>query len=598
MAYYLNSGTKEIYLAPRGKDIPQKDKKSFQTVSKKTPPSVPKDLKKNYIWFKTNHILREFIHPGTDGYDAIKDFSGFTQKQVDADYGGCWEEAILEKLSDMVSNSRLKMAAHKKGRIIDWKYFTEASKARGSRDKIKPIDTILKTEKLSLNELEMLIQECETYLGLKDKQKSKRRPAVQRLLKAVQQLYAFAKVSVREYDQVKDLFEPAGIFNKEIRDADGFTLLGRAITAPNVEVSQIQQMVQDGFDINASQIYGLKPLDIAVATAQKDVEDYLRGIDGIQSIFPDTVEGENTVDILTSATFAPKNLVTRDIKQAYTNLYSNTKFRPIMDLAAKSASNVRNTKGSRGLRLFLINGYNTGILGAAGAGDYNPKNNSLRISTKGDNAKAAVVPYDQYLDKEKAEERDLNHQSMEGTLIHELTHFASQETFGNTALPYMPLNAALARGNPGANTNENNAIAYYEAYIDDCEDPSIRAIVAKYYRRTSNIDQLPGKMNDASLLDLFLYCCIYGHVFSYAHKSGGAPISFQYKKIKSDLLSSIGNGEVGILGISAGIGQEIISHISQALHCFGEDEVNRLASRSLAWYKNNLIPAISDKLNA
>jgi hypothetical protein len=143
----------------------------------------------------------------------------------------------------------------------------------------------------------------------------------------------------------------------------------------------------------------------------------------------------HTVDVLMAATCNDADNA-RNIRDAYDNLYSIEFLRPILGLAALQAIGNRTVAAAaaRALRIFTAGGQSAP---AGGDGIYNAFNNTLVVGAKGSASPRAI-------DGQK---------SMEGTLVHELTHHAALVAFDNDVMPFprvvaVPLPAGTGRVEP------------------------------------------------------------------------------------------------------------------------------------------------------
>ncbi len=540
-------------------------------------------------WLKRRYfeLLLPYIHEGAEGYGAIKTLLNRSLKQlnVTSNFQGSWDEGIVTMLAAKAARRNIKIAIHKHP-ILSWEHFKATSAVWGPRNKVLPIDGILKENHfkptaryrdITVHDLESLITECNTYLGLANRRNSNRRPAIETVKKAAQIELAHRRVAIGDFNRVAKIFtDYASLVH--FRDLKGFTALGKNATSRRID--QFRTMVTAGFDYNAIQPLGWRPIDFSRAHNSDPIEAYLESKGDIKTSCH-SVSSRDTVTALMEAMCGYSDYVTRDLKAGLEALYSNVLFKPIMDLAAKDARIGRGT-GKRGLRLFFAQGFNCNeplsIRSGAGAGNYERANNTL-----GWIGKAGTTSRDIYeaLAKESLADRRMYQKSMEGTLIHELTHFAAQKVYKNDALPYFSIQGLLKHDTVPQGENQRRAIAYYMAFVNDYDLAANVQIIRKNAGKTSNPDQCGIRMDNMQRRNDLLYFCIFGHVLSYTLKGQTVPFQHACQTLTTN------HGSM----FKSGVGQEIISHIPQAIHCFGGvDAVRAIAPNSLTCFTDVFIP--------
>ena len=608
---YLHNGLKELYILQDSEITSAIRKKAIPiSFANDTPPGTSGNKLDDYRWHRYLEFMREFIYAGVTGYDDAKSLANVDQSTVNSTYGGSWDKAILHGLADIVSANNRKLYAVK-WPVIHWTRFKEVSKAKGMRDKVKSIDKILKRSHLNvdtrdvfnkadvnetggikLQDLTDLIAACEGYLGDKKRKSSTRRPAIQELLDAAELLHFIFQCSVGSYSQGKSILNKYPVF-KSARTSSGFTAIGKAAIFGNLD--NFKAMIGDNFPKNELQSRDWLPIDLARARAKDKLETHLDSTGGYSSAGP-TVSDRNSVNALVEATVGEVKYHVRDIEAAFTTLYNNDLFKPILDLAAKDARKGRDSN-YWGLRFYYSNSFNSGETrgGMGAAGNYDTKNNTLGFCGKGTESDGESI--EGYLLKENATDRTMWQKSMEGTLIHELTHFAAYSAFDNWALPYtalgtIPMTSSFSTNN----ANEADAKSYYQAYVSDYKLKSnenmLKNCNPKWDCNADEIFKLNGlRPDDSNNEELYLYALLFGHVKTYNGKTGGAkgrstPYEYDHGDAAMDDWAHDKKFTVSI-------GQEIIAHISQAIHLFGKDKVKAIVPSSYNWYKDVMMPKIA-----
>ncbi len=164
--------------------------------------------------------------------------------------------------------------------------------------------------------------------------------------------------------------------------------------------------------------------------------------------------------------------------------------------------------------------------------------------------------------------------------------------YKNSSLPYAPLRRALGPEVIPSDQNETNAKAYFAAYVEDWRANMNSSIVQKWAKKRLHVDQaesmIGGRQDDPQHVEGYQYLCLFGHVFSYSDKFK-QQMGVQYRHGDTDLQ----NTETLTDCFHAGVGMEIITHLVQAIHCFGgTSEINKIAPRSVNWFENTFLPAV------
>lgn len=191
---------------------------------------------------------------------------------------------------------------------------------------------------------------------------------------------------------------------------------------------------------------GWTPMDMATAAGSTRVEDYM--LRNQLAVAPplfaaDDATPKSTVDVLMAATKIDPKLKANETLQAamqrtegevraqYCELYRRPEFRSVLDLAAANALGSR-ADDPPATRIFMT--FNTDFAGAltgkGGFGAFDPDSNTLALGA------------------------DRDTRTLEGTIIHELTHHAADMVYGNEAVPF-------------ADETDNDAQAYLAAVEGD-----------------------------------------------------------------------------------------------------------------------------------
>lgn len=383
---------------------------------------------------------------------------------------------------------------------------------------------------------------------------------------------------------------------KEIRDFRGYTPFGAAVyrqaMAANGALWFVSQLRLRGCDVDAPQRHGWSAYDIAVLGRNRAMEDWLAGIPNIRSSFrrPHTEDFRaNPVDILMSYSAIDPDM-TRDVRQAFETLAEEPLFLPVLQLAARNALRARDPEAKRGLRLFFTGDPNCMVAGfSAGAGAYEPSSHTLIVAGKRHadffgmrvEGRAAQDWEKDLLVEEPSDWRKLCQTSLEGTLIHELTHFAAAVIYQNKdALPY-------------ADGDDAGRTAYYQAFFDDLELPVNQRMVARFCNpitngATANPDQINPDTNGRE----YLYAILFGHTLDYLNKF--AP---RYPNPEYTHNSPItGNNDLDCRVL---FGYEIITHTIQAIHMYpSRSRLNRHMPNCIRYLVDVFLPAVQDAVDA
>ncbi len=583
----VNNGLRELYIL----DAFQTLQKPYTAVAEEVdfrrnrPPGLTGQTLDDWCWEQTFDFLLPFMCRGFPGYDGMRRLLAHevSDDVVDYDHLGDLDRAIAVELTNAVVDGDYKLYAT--ANFLDAALFKKRSSVSGRRNKITAIDTLLGSldaprsnkHDYRLGDLPPIIAACDTYLADSGRSSSGRRPAVQELRRAAIIELCFSKVSVGDYDELADYIRADPLL-KNARSRLGFTLFGYG--AYYGATDQIEAMLRDELDHNAVQPWGWTPIDITRCRNTRKAEFVLEGLTNIMSS-TGNVDAESTVEALLQATAGYLRHGTRSLRQAFETLYANDLFKPILDLAAADARGFRR-QGHWKLRLYFDNFPTTGRCrsGMGGAGAYESRNNSLVFC-----GKAIGQPLDMvaYLLEEPEEDRVMLQRSMEGTLIHELTHFAANRAFGNTAVPYPDsVPTELTPGVLSSLSEVRNAISYFQAYIDDYKLKRNREVITEMRSATSHTDQCGIRLDDTGRVEELLYLTLFGHVFSY-HGKGQITVYVHEDPFWTERRHPP--------SFSIAIAQEIVSHISQGIQTLGLRAVQRMVPSSLDWYRDVMLPA-------
>lgn len=609
-AFLVHSLLREMIVVPTASSYREDSRYVLVDFEATAPNGVPKQNRKVYAKSRYRQFLRQFVHPKAQGYDSVKAQSRLQQVDVDRYYQGSWDEGIVDKLANQAVLGTIKLYVHQFP-ILSLEHFSVASSVSGSRNKAGLIDAILKRPSFktysgdvfsqaafpSSTDLNDLVEACGNYLKDKLFLTSGRIPAVKALLLAAKIEYALSlDVTLGDYSKQRAFLRGNGLL--ECRSRAGFTPFGMAtMRMPTPDPGRLDDMLIDGCDINAPQCWGFRPIDLAKTVNRVGLEQWLVGKNAKSSSL--AVRNPETVAALVEATLGYQ--LTRSIEEALAELYKNDLFKPILDLAAKDAKQPRTFKNvsvlgrqsagaQRALRIYMVEAPDvTSFRTGAGAGNYELTNNTLGVCGKAP-FNAGVI--ETYLEKESKKDRDMYQRSLEGTIIHELTHFAAFRVYKNSSLPYAPLRRALGPEVIPSDQNETNAKAYFAAYVEDWRANMNSSIVQKWAKKRLHVDQaesmIGGRQDDPQHVEGYQYLCLFGHVFSYSDKFK-QQMGVQYRHGDTDLQ----NTETLTDCFHAGVGMEIITHLVQAIHCFGgTSEINKIAPRSVNWFENTFLPAV------
>lgn len=465
----------------------------------------------------------------------------------------------------------------------------------GGRDKIVPVDTALKNywkdkDKGLLTDVFLLepriidiLTACKTYMADATRgDKSKRNPGVIELRRAaekdledlygsddyVAQLKAKRLLNRVAYDGMAPIHRAVQRRQKEkvrklvadgtrpdVRSRDGNTALGLSALGQNEEMARL--MLELGAGPSAPALLNLKPIDLACTKQSAAVERLLLEnggtgrmkkeiplpspprvkvavaplLPGVAPIAKVKHAQRTPVEILKDASAVGTSRYPdgdpfkcpgpdRVPLAAWEHLWAVEQLRPILSLAALEALGPR--AGGRGaLRIFFVHDKAINRVAAQAAGLYETLNNTLTVGGKNSQA------------------------SMEGTLIHELTHHAEFLVYANGGPPYFA-------------GNDNGYLAALDA--------DLSANVAMYddYKRNASADDV-----DAADEDGAAYTTLLARLEGYSNEPGAR-------------IGRFSKGQV----------REALVGVPQCLHQYGGAYSTRHAPQLTAYFENVFLPEV------
>ena len=612
---YVNNLIREAYLVKWPESRFHNDAYLAANFVRNAPDGLHGEKLKAYARNRYRQFLRPLIHPAAGGYTQVMKATGLSPDNLPVQYQDALEEAMVDKLAELLVLGQYELFIHKHP-ILSLSHFQVASGPRPRRHRFGPIDDLLaQTEVVEYGAdpwaqerfsgpapLRKLIAACEVYL------QGESNVAVLALRRAAEVELVLAAIEVGGYS--KELVGMSGTPRAflmqnnllECRSRLGYTPLGLAAKWGNEDLSQMRN---DGCNLAARQPWGLEVIDVAAAQIRPDVEQYISA-----SIDPSRrrlVTATGTVDTLLQATMSYE--LTRSARQAFVTLYENDLFKPILDLAAKDARRAREfksydafgktIKGVRfGLRLLFVEAFTVASFSnGAGAGAYDPKNNTLAVCGKGTPDPSDKKTIEAYLEEESIADRAMYQKSVEGTLIHELTHFAAWTVWGNSALPYKPIQEAVEPAVDYPPTSgEAAAQAYYKAFLADWTANKDLPLIQKWAKNRQHTDQakslVGGRMDDPNSWQGYRYLSLFGHLFDYLGKF----IAMKPQYIHKDQTFKAVEG-TSQDAFYAGIGMEIVTHFVQTIHMFGgATDIGAIMPNTMNWYTSVFLPAVREHL--
>ncbi len=566
----------------------------FELDYSQTPPGLSLAQRRAYMYQALFEYLLRVVHFGAEGWKHLHSwcFQEVGLERVENEFAGDWEHAIIDMLCTKVLDREAYIYRHKHP-VISTEHFRLNSQATGMRGNVAEIDRILARDGVAkdedrhllqmygVNHLRDLVEACESFL--EGHGTSARRGAVEKLLYAARCEYAVISTRNGDFLKVKDLVKADPRVRTARCAASGMSLLGAA--AHFGSEKQIEQ-IRDTFkvDINQLQQHGWYPLDWARTENSWRVEAALSALDAKSRCAE--VSEPNTVEALVEATAVPATMHVRTVEGCFETLYENDLFKPILDMAAMDARRERVDK-TGGLRLFFALGRDCAQFrtGMAPVGNYDVKNNTLGFASRGDfkpvQGGGQESPFT-YYPREKAEWRTHFQASMESTVIHELTHFAVAKIWNNNALPYGKVDQLnLTPQSQAANEAEAALLAYAKAYLADLTLEANRETLVQGFQSGDpydHVDTCGLDPFDASNARLRLYFTLFGHVLGYGDRG-------RDRVFVHDDAFLTGNGVKGYF--TTGVMQEVVSHISQALHNQGgQAAVSAMIPSTFAWYRD------------
>lgn len=473
---------------------------------------------------------------------------------------GVNERRALAEVADRASRGQLNVWRKELEQLLKLDDFKAASKITGGkRNKIGDVDSAL----LALRDLwtayvdsatsdstrsanieyvrllDPLIAACETYLGRGDRLDSGRRPAVLALRKVA---LAYRAIFGADTDRGPEYLRRSMYAGNDpdFRGREGYTALGTVIAAGD-DWAKAKALIDQGASVDAPQIHGWLPLDLARAKMRRTLERRLvllgaRSRAATSITYDAGATKEVVVGLLMQATcWDPEG--PRDIRAAFETLWDNARFQPILRVAARSACE-RRDDATGALRIYSSSRRSTRAIAAgAGAGLFNQDNYTLTLGALSSQL------------------------SLEGTIIHELTHHACFYVFKNSGIP--------CERNPGDNVSTKGAYGLSRAYRDACVADFTGTDSILLYPTVANVSNADELTGDRA-----------------------TGLNKRAVTLVTRLAGYLG-GEKLVGDFTLGCALEQIVSIPQALHtCGTADEVRQIAPAVLAYFDDVFLPAL------